>query len=133
MSDPLKNLKKSMHDAGFEELTFSQRLQKQVLAHVHRRQINTEQVKKELLALLNRYRLTGFEVMTKLDQIGEKAFENDEGTLYKILHQLEQDEFIIGSWDGEDKYYVTSKKGKKYLKELEKVREEALDGKESWT
>jgi len=52
---------------------------------------------------------------------GEKVFELKEGTLYPILHGLEEEGVITSYWDEttakKRKYYAITEKGKKQLKD----------------
>ena len=54
-------------------------------------------------------------------QKSENIFELKEGTLYPILHGLEEKGFITSYWDEtgakKRKYYSITKKGKEQLKE----------------
>ncbi|WP_413377636.1 PadR family transcriptional regulator [Alkalihalobacillus sp. 1P02AB] len=133
MDDQLKKLKKTMDNSVFKKMSFSPELQNKVLANLQRSSVTTEQLKREVLSILSHQALTGYELLIKMEQIGEKYFENHEGELYQLLHQFEQDELLNGEWLEEDKYYLISKKGKKYLRKMEKEHKEKLSGQERWT
>ncbi|CKF20881.1 lineage-specific thermal regulator protein [Streptococcus pneumoniae] len=64
---------------------------------------------------------TGYELMQLLRGRGIQTFEGDEGSLYTLLHRLEQNRFIQSSWDhAEAKYYQLNDKGNKMLRKAEK-------------
>ena len=57
----------------------------------------------------------------KLKEKSQNIFEFQEGTLYPILHSLEEKNYITSYWDDTEikkrKYYVITKDGKKHLQE----------------
>ena len=64
---------------------------------------------------------TGYELMQLLRGEEFKHSEGDEGSLYTLLHRLEQNRFIQSSWDhAEAKYYQLNDKGNKMLRKAEK-------------
>lgn len=71
-----------------------------------------------LLADKNMY---GYQMIKELKEKSENVFELKEGTLYPILHSLEENNFISSYWDEttgkKRKYYSITKEGKKHLKE----------------
>ena len=68
---------------------------------------------------------SGYELMQLLRGRGIQKFEGDEGSLYTLLHRLEQNRFIQSSWDHAGaKYYQLNDKGNKMLK----GREECYEG-----
>ena len=74
-----------------------------------------------ILRLLETKDMYGYEMIKKLKEKSENVFELKEGTLYPILHGLEQKGFIVSYWDESTakkrKYYAITDKGKKQLKE----------------
>ena len=74
-----------------------------------------------LLRLLETKDMYGYEMISVLREKSENVFELKEGTLYPILHGLEENGFIISYWDEttakKRKYYAITEKGKKQLKE----------------
>ena len=66
----------------------------------------------------NRY---GYQMIKKLKEKSNNVFEFKEGTLYPILHSLEEEGLISSYWDDttgkKRKYYAITTKGKKSLKE----------------
>ena len=74
-----------------------------------------------VLDLLKNQNMYGYEMIKKLKEKSENVFELKEGTLYPILHALEEEELITSYWDDttgkKRKYYAITTKGKKSLKE----------------
>ena len=74
-----------------------------------------------LLALLEEKDCYGYEIIKELKERSDSTFEFKEGTLYPILHSLEEEGLISSYWDDttgkKRKYYAITTKGKKSLKE----------------
>lgn len=75
-----------------------------------------------VLTLLARKQMYGYEIIKELEISSAGAFEMKEGTLYPILHSLEDNGFVESKWVGDDgtrqrKYYHITKSGRAYLKE----------------
>ena len=74
-----------------------------------------------ILNLLDKENLYGYQLIKKLSEESENIFNLKEGTLYPILHGLEEKGFISSYWDDttgkKRKYYSITKQGKKQLKE----------------
>ena len=74
-----------------------------------------------ILNLLDKENLYGYQLIKKLSEESENIFNLKEGTLYPILHGLEEKGFISSYWDDttgkKRKYYTITKQGKKQLKE----------------
>jgi PadR family transcriptional regulator, regulatory protein PadR len=75
-----------------------------------------------ILTLLSRKQMYGYEIIKELELLSSGLFEMREGTLYPILHALEEAGHITSNWVGEEgsrqrKYYVATKSGKALLKE----------------
>ncbi len=77
-----------------------------------------------VLNLLNDQNMYGYEMIKKLKEKSENVFELKEGTLYPILHSLEEKGLINSYWDNTTgknrKYYTITSKGKNSLKEKQK-------------
>lgn len=80
-----------------------------------------------VLSLLAKENMYGYQMIKKLSEQSNNIFELKEGTLYPILHSLEEKSLITSYWDETSskkrKYYSITQKGKKYLDEK----------KEEWT
>ncbi len=75
-----------------------------------------------VLTLLSRKRMYGYEIIKELELLSTGLFEMKEGTLYPILHGLEESGIIKSEWVGDDgtrqrKYYSITKVGRAFLKE----------------
>lgn len=62
----------------------------------------------------------GYEIIKELDKRSDGAFRMKEGTLYPILHTLEQNGLVHSKWEDTDKkrrrkYYFITPAGKKDL------------------
>lgn len=79
-----------------------------------------------ILNLLDEENMYGYQMIKRLSEKSENVFELKEGTLYPILHGLEEKNFIISYWDESTakkrKYYAITDKGRKML----------ADKKEEW-
>lgn len=78
-----------------------------------------------VLSVLNVRRRYGYELMKVLRDRGEGVLEVKEGTLYPLLHRLEDSGHIVATWEAEGrsrprKYYVITDDGRSYLATLRK-------------
>lgn len=78
-----------------------------------------------ILNLLNDQDMYGYKIIKELSLLSNNIFELKEGTLYPILHSLEEENYVISYWDESTakrrKYYSITDSGKKIL--LEKKEE----------
>ena len=75
-----------------------------------------------ILSLLYREDMYGYQISSELKKASKNVFELKEGTLYPMLHGLENEKIIESYWiNGENgkrrKYYKITESGKKTLKE----------------
>ena len=77
-----------------------------------------------ILSLLNEENMYGYEMIKRLQEKSENVFELKEGTLYPILHSLEENNLIWSYWDDS-----TAKKRKYYT--ITEKRKKAIEGEES--
>lgn len=74
-----------------------------------------------ILELLEDENMYGYQMIKKLSEKSDNIFELKEGTLYPILHSLEENNLITSYWDNSTakrrRYYAITEKGKKQLKE----------------
>lgn len=74
-----------------------------------------------VLSLLEKEDMYGYQMIRKMADESNNVFELQEGTLYPILHSLEEKGFITSYWDEtgskKRKYYAITKKGKEQLKD----------------
>lgn len=78
-----------------------------------------------LLSLLEETDRYGYEILKELELRSDKAFQFKEGTLYPVLHKLENNGYVKsymakGDTGKERRYYHITKKGKKQLVEEKK-------------
>lgn len=77
-----------------------------------------------ILSLLSRKEMYGYEMIKEMEIKSKGVFQFKEGTLYPILHGLENEDYIESYWDeGEGrrkrKYYRITDEGRDILKEKE--------------
>ncbi len=74
-----------------------------------------------VLNLLSNSNMYGYEMIKTLSEKSQNVFELKEGTLYPILHSLEEKNLITSYWDETSgkkrKYYSITKEGKKHLED----------------
>ena len=75
-----------------------------------------------ILNLLENQSMYGYQMTKVLSDKSEKVFELKEGTLYPLLHALEEKGMVESFWEEsassrKRKYYAITKLGKKLLKE----------------
>jgi len=73
-----------------------------------------------ILATLITGKKHGYQLALEIEEKSEGLLKFNHGTLYPILHKLEKEGLIYGSWERESvkrkrKYYKISAKGKKYF------------------
>ena len=72
-----------------------------------------------VLSVLENENMYGYEMIKKIKVESENVFEFQEGTLYPILHKLEEKGLISSYWDDftgkKRKYYSITEDGKKHL------------------
>lgn len=86
-----------------------------------------------ILNLLSTGNMYGYQMVRELAKKSENVFELKEGTLYPILHSLEEKGMINSYWEEttsarKRKYYSITKDGKKLLKEKQKEWKVYSDG-----
>ena len=77
-----------------------------------------------VLSLLQKNEMYGYQIIKEMELKSSGVFSFKEGTLYPILHNLEEENLVESFWkDGENlrkrKYYRITKKGRGALKEKE--------------
>lgn len=78
-----------------------------------------------VLSVLSAEDMYGYKIIKELEKLSEDVFVLKEGTLYPILHALEQENCLESYWDEKDgrkrKFYHITKKGRK--KHIQKQQE----------
>ncbi|MGE6631917.1 PadR family transcriptional regulator [Bacillus sp. NPDC077027] len=75
-----------------------------------------------ILSLLNSKPMYGYEMIKELEVKSEGIFSFKEGTIYPILHNLEDKGLIVSYWgegngNRKRKYYKINDKGKEFIQE----------------
>ncbi|NKE03904.1 PadR family transcriptional regulator [Mesobacillus selenatarsenatis] len=121
MENRLNKLRKSMEKSTFKELSFSEKMTKEIHKQINFPDESDEVITLSILQLLLKEK-TGYELTGLLRSRGFKKFEDNEGSLYTILHSLEQKRLIASCWNREGtKFYQVIDKGRKYLRKQEKT------------
>lgn len=73
-----------------------------------------------ILSILFKEKKHGYQLALEIEEKSNGYFKFNHGTLYPILHKLEKEGLIRGTWKQEGpkrkrKYYTLSAKGKKYV------------------
>ena len=82
-----------------------------------------------VLSLLEKTDRYGYEIIKELEVRSDKTFQFKEGTLYPVLHKLENNGYVKsymakGDTGKERRYYKITRSGKKQLTEEKKKWEE---------
>ena len=110
----LNNLRKSMKKTTFKELKFTDHHRQAVQQKIEQL-ASMEGLRLAVLQLLMQQK-TGYALTQLLHLRGMKGLEKNEGVLYILLHQLEQEGMICAHWSDEgEKFYVLSNQGKRSL------------------
>lgn len=80
-----------------------------------------------VLSVLSKGDKYGYHIVKEIEILSEGTFSMNEGTLYPILHSLEQEEYL-------EAYWVESENGRKrkYYKITNKGKEELASQKKEW-
>ncbi|MEI5905548.1 PadR family transcriptional regulator [Bacillus spongiae] len=120
MENRLRNLRKAMERSTFNNLHFSENLKHDIQKEVSHQHESSEEIVKALLQLLVNEK-NGYELVKLLRARGIKKFEENEGSLYTLLHRLEVKGCLMTRWDKQSaKYYQLTKKGKKLIHSSER-------------
>ncbi len=92
-----------------------------------------------ILWLINKKRMHGYEIMTELNN--SNPYENkmpSTSKIYPVLHDLEKNGLIEGSWEHQGKrkvkYYVITEEGKNFILRFKRLAEHAKnDHANLWT
>lgn len=101
------------------QLEFTDQHRKNIYKAIEQEIETEDKVLLSILQLLSEKK-SGFQLLQQLIARGMKKFEDNEGSLYILLHDLERKEFIIAEWTRDNlKKYILNHKGKKYLRKME--------------
>ncbi|MBH0155172.1 PadR family transcriptional regulator [Fictibacillus sp. 5RED26] len=119
MENRLKNLKKIMDEKTFSHVRFTEK-HRETVQNKWSNQEDKEQIVLNILQLLNEEK-TGYQLANLLLARGVKQFDDNEGSLYVLLHSLESKGVVQSEWllKEKTKYYHLTHKGKRLLKQAE--------------
>ena len=73
-----------------------------------------------VLSVLENKNMYGYQMIKEIKMKSKDLFEFQEGTLYPILHKLEEKKYISSYWDEvcgkKRKYYTITTEGKRHYK-----------------
>lgn len=120
MENRLNKLRNYMEKSTFKELNFSEKMRKEIHRQINMHDESDDVITLAILQLLL-HEKTGYELTGLIRSRGFKKFEDNEGSLYTMLHTLEQKRLIASSWNEDGtKFYQIIDRGRKYLHKLEK-------------
>ena len=76
-----------------------------------------------IMAILKPGKKHGYQIALEIEERSDNSFRFNHGTLYPILHKLEKEKLISGTWKQEGpkrkrKYYQLTAKGKRHAAAL---------------
>ena len=110
MEKRLKGLKNAMTKTYMRNLNFSESMKKSIHESIVKESVSDQDMFINLLQLLAKER-TGFELTRLLMARGIRKYEDEEGSIYAVLHEQEQAGIITATWEqsGEKLYQLTDK------------------------
>ncbi|MER2127044.1 helix-turn-helix transcriptional regulator [Solibacillus sp. FSL H8-0523] len=111
MEECLKNLKKAMDQTAFKKLAFTTEHEQNI-----RKQLQPLPLKQLLLSMLIEAK-SGIELTQLLHVRGIEQIVDNEGSVYALLHEAEQQGWLKVSWVQGMKYYQLTKLGKNQLQQ----------------
>lgn len=111
MEERLKNLKKAVDRTAFKQLEFTNKHQQQI-----RKQLQVLPLKQTILSMLTEAK-SGIELTQQLHVRGVEQILDNEGLIYAILHEAEQQGWLTARWQEGVKYYQLTKLGTKQLQQ----------------
>ena len=109
MEERLKNLKKALNQTAFKKVVFTNEHQK----NIHK-QLQVIPLKQMILSMLSEAK-SGVELTQLLHVRGVEQIVENEGLIYSILHEAEQQGWLRASWMDGVKYYQLTSLGKKQV------------------
>ena len=109
-----------MNHTTFSELNFTEQHRQEIREKISKEYQSENEILLAVLQLLVQEK-TGYDLVKLLRGRGIRKFEDNEGALYALLHQLELDGCLQASWNAANiKHYSQTNKGRKELRKLEK-------------
>ena len=109
VEERLKHLKKAINQTAFKNVEFSNNHQQ----NIHK-QLQVLPLKQMMLSMLAEAK-SGVELTQALHIRGVVQVVNNEGLVYSVLHEAEQQGLLRASWLDGVKYYQLTKLGNKQL------------------
>lgn len=109
MEERLKNFKKAINQTAFKKVVFTNEHQK----NIHK-QLQVIPLKQMILSMLLEAK-SGVELTQLLHVRGVEQIVDNEGLIYSILHETEQQGWLRTSWVDGVKYYQLTSLGKKQV------------------
>lgn len=111
MEERLKKLKGAVDQTAFTKVNFTAKHQQQI-----RKQLHALSLKQTILSMLKEVK-SGVELTQMLHLCGVEQIVNNEGLIYSILHEAEQQGWLTARWENSVKYYQLTMLGKKQLQQ----------------
>lgn len=111
VEERLKKLKKTVDQTAFKQLEFTNEHQQNI-----RKQLQSASLKQQILSMLTEAK-SGVELTQQLHVRAVEQIVENEGLVYSILHEAEQQGWLMASWHEGIKYYQLTKLGTKQLQQ----------------
>ena len=111
MEERLKHLKKAINQTAFKNVEFTGNHQQ----NIHK-QLQVLPLKQMILSMLVEAK-SGVELTQLLHVRGVEQIVDNEGFVYSVLHEAEQQGWLRASWVDGVKYYQLTRIGKKQLQQ----------------
>lgn len=111
MEERLKKLKKAVDQMAFQQLEFTNEHEQNI-----RKQLQSASLKQQVLSMLTEAK-SGVELTQQLHVRAIEQIVDNEGFVYSILHEAEQQGWLMASWHEGVKYYQLTKLGTKQLQQ----------------
>lgn len=111
MEERLKKLKKAVDQTAFQQLEFTNEHEQNI-----RKQLQSASLKQQILSMLTEAK-SGVELTQLLHVRAIEQIVDNEGLVYSILHEAEQQGWLMASWHEGVKYYQLTKLGTKQLQQ----------------
>ena len=111
MDERLKKFKKAVNQTIFTKVEFMEEHQQQI-----HKQLQLIPLRQTILSMLTGSK-SGIELTQLLHVRRIEQIVDNEGIIYSILHEAEQQEWLSTRWESNVKYYQLTKLGKKQLEQ----------------
>lgn len=116
MEDKLSRLKSAMKKHTFLDLKFTDNHKNSIHTAIENQDVSMEEILLGIFRSLDKEK-SGYQINESLYQKGIRKFENNEGSLYAALHELEKEGWLQSFWETKErKLYSLDERAKKWLK-----------------